>query len=318
MSKLRLTLRQLRIFAAVADCNSTSGAADKVSLSQSATSAGLIELERMLGLKLFDRVGKKLQLNDNGRSLLPRALSLLDSAEEMERWARSGADQIGQLRIGASTTIGNYLLPRLLAAFRNGLQKAARDDWDIKVVVANTAAVIAQVAAFEIDFGLIEGPCHEKQIEVRPWLEDELVFVAAPGFLSAGRRRRLSVAELSRSGPWLLREPGSGTRESIDRLLGPHIHLLRAGIEFGNSEAIKRAAASGLGIACLSRYVVQDLLKSRELQEIPTELPRLTRQLHLVVHERKHRSNGMERLIAYLRAMPNDDFRRFLARRSRH
>jgi DNA-binding transcriptional LysR family regulator len=305
MSNLHLTLRQLQIFAAVADSGSTSSAAEKIQLSQSATSAGLIELERMLGLKLFDRAGKKLLLNDNGRGLLPRALSVLDGAGQIERWAQSGADQIGLLQIGASTTIGNYLLPKLLASFRDGMTPSARNDLDVKIVIANTATVVAQVAAFKIDFGLIEGPCNEKHIEVRPWLEDEMVIVCAPGLpISGSRRRPLSVEELS-VGPWLLREPGSGTRESIDRLLEPHVHHLRAGIEFGNSEAIKRAAASGLGFACLSRYVVREMLRSGELREIKSTLPRLTRRFYLIIHERKQRSGGVDRMLRFLESLSN-------------
>src|SRR5215470_2421213 len=108
MTPLHLTLRQLQIFSCVAERGSTSGAAEIVALSQSATSAAINELERMLELSLFDRVGKRLLLNDNGRSLLPQARALLDGAETIQRWAREGESLLGAMRIGASTTIGNY------------------------------------------------------------------------------------------------------------------------------------------------------------------------------------------------------------------
>src|SRR5271169_5439679 len=175
MNTLHLTLRQLQIFRAVAETGSTSAAAASIALSQSATSAAVNELERMLGLLLFDRVGKRLLLNDNGRALLPRALNVLDSAAGIERWAAESPAQIGALRVGASTTIGNYLLPEILAEFRETLPEAARTDWEVRVAIANTAAIVEQVCAFELDIALIEGACHANELVVEPWLEDELV-----------------------------------------------------------------------------------------------------------------------------------------------
>ncbi|HEV7984745.1 MAG TPA: LysR substrate-binding domain-containing protein, partial [Steroidobacteraceae bacterium] len=103
-----------------------------------------------------------------------------------------------------------------------------------------------------------------------------------------------------RTATWLLRESGSGTREIIIQLLTPHLHQLRPGIEFGNPEAIKRAAASGLGISCLSRYVVEDFLRSGQLVAPRTRLPRLSRRFYLVLHERKQITRGLELLIGYL------------------
>ena len=119
MSALRLTLRQLQIFRCVAESGSTAAAAASIALSQSATSAAINELERVLELQLFDRIGKRLQLNDNGRALLPQALAVLDGAGWIERWALDRESHVGTLRIGASTTIGNYLLPQVLAGFRD-------------------------------------------------------------------------------------------------------------------------------------------------------------------------------------------------------
>jgi DNA-binding transcriptional LysR family regulator len=303
MSTLRLTLRQLQIFSVVAESGSTAAAAAAISLSQSATSAAINELERLLELQLFDRVGKRLQLNDNGRALLPQARDLLDAAAWIERWALDRESLIGTLRIGASTTIGNYLLPGILAGFRASLPEAARQNWHVQVTVANTSTIAGQVAAFELDLGLIEGPCHEPDLVVRPWLEDELVVVAGAHDPIVPRgRRALSKATLSRA-TWLLREPGSGTREIITQLLNPHLHHLRAGIEFGNPEAIKRAAASGLGITCLSRHVVADMLESGVLVAPKTELPRLTRHFYLVSHRLKKGTRGLDLLLAYLESV---------------
>ena len=300
MNALRLTLRQLQIFREVAESGSTAAAAAAISLSQSATSAALNELERTLELQLFDRIGKRLQLNDNGRALLPQALALLDGAGWIERWAVDREFHIGTLRIGASTTVGNYLLPAVLAGFRDMLPESVRKGWHVQVAIANTSVITSRVAAFELDLGLIEGPCHEPELTVQPWREDELVVVAGANdpIVPTGKRP-ISLEALSKA-TWLLREEGSGTREIINQLLIPYLHHLRPGIEFGNPEAIKRAAASGLGITCLSRFVVDDLLKSGVLVAPRTELPPLTRRFYLVMHERKKRTRGLDMLIDYL------------------
>jgi DNA-binding transcriptional LysR family regulator len=302
MAALRVTLRQWQIFRLVAESGTTSAAANALALSQSATSAALNELERLLELQVFDRVGKRLQLNDNGRALLPFALALLDGAQSLEQWVLDRDSQVGALRIGASTTIGNYLLPQLIAEFRTRIADAAGRGWHPRITIANTETIAAQVAAFELDLGLIEGPSHEPNLTLQPWREDELMVVAAANdpHVPRGRNRKVSLQSL-REATWLLREAGSGTRETTDQLLIPHLQRLRTGIEFGNSEAIKRAAASGLGITCLSRCVVEELLLTGSLVALATELPVLKRQFHVLTHEHKHHTRGMDLLMSHLR-----------------
>lgn len=299
MNTLHLTLRQLQIFVAVARTGSTMAAGSDIALSQSATSAALNELERVLSLRLFDRAGKRLLLNDNGRALLPRALSLLDGAADVERMAHASDEQAQALRIGASTTIGNYLLPPLLADFLGGRQDTA-EGWHSKVVIGNTTEIAAAVAAFELDVGLIEGPCHEPALAVTPWLSDELVVVAAPSreIARAAGTQRIALRAL-RDETWLLREAGSGTRESTDQALLPHLHAYRRSIELGSSEAIKHAVAAGLGIACLSSWVVDDLVAAGRLTRLRTVLPGLHRRCNLVVPGRKQPTAAMCAFIAH-------------------
>jgi DNA-binding transcriptional LysR family regulator len=296
----RITLRQLQIFKAVAESGSTGTAADSVALSQSATSAALNELEAQLGHTLFDRVGKRLVLNDNGRALLPQALAVLDGAGGIESWAQERDRQYGRLRIGASTTIGNYLLPSMLAQFRDALPANVRDGWQAQVTIANTLAITRQVASFALDLGLIEGPCHEPELDALPWLEDQLVVVAAATDPLVSFGGGPVGIEVLRQATWLLREPGSGTREIINSALIPHLHQLRAGIEFGNAEAIKRGVACGLGISCLSHSVVADMVKAGELCILQTVLPPLTRRFYIVLHQKKQRTPGLLRLLETL------------------
>lgn len=302
METPRLTLRQLQIFTAIAEVGSTSAAGLRVSLSQSATSAALNDLERALGLALFDRVGKRLALNDNGRALLPQARELLDRATGIERWAQDTQGHLGTLRLGASTTIGNYILPTLLASASQQLRAPSDDAWAAHVSIANTLAIANQVVDFELDLALVEGTCEQPELTVVPWVEDEMVVVASrqdPIVPPPGGR--VSLQQL-REAVWLLREEGSGTRENIVHELTPHLYRLKTGIEFGTSEAIKRATAAGLGITCLSRWAISDMLKAGVLVELATELPPLSRSFFLITHHLKQFTPGMQRLIDYFMA----------------
>lgn len=304
MPPLHLTLRQLQVFTAVAHGGSTAAAGAAIGLSQSATSAALKELERMLGAPLFDRVGKRLQLNSSGRALLPRALSLLDGAASLQRAAQGDQDSPDALRIGASTTIGNYVLPRWLSLHWASWYAAQPPEWHAQVKIGNTAEICRAVADFSLDVGLIEGPCHDPLLQARPWLRDELLVVASPRLArqlqpQAGASSAVPVGVL-RQQVWLLREAGSGTRVATDHELLPHLRAYRRSIELGNSEAIKHAAAEGLGLACLSEWVVADLIKSGRLTRLATTLPRMLRPCYLVLHRHKQATGALERLTASL------------------
>jgi len=293
---VRLTLRQLQIFRAIALSGSTTAAADSVALSQSATSAALKELERNLEARLFDRVGKRLILNDTGRGLLPAALAVLDGAKGIEATRAIGDQSFPtDLRLFASTTIGNHILPRMLARFAKQSPIAR-----LQVSIGNTHDVISAVQEFAADLGLIEGPCHASDMRVIPLWEDELVIVAAPVHPLArmARRRRLTAEQLSNA-PWLLREPGSGTREAVEHALLPHLQRIRSNMTLGSSEAIKYSVAAGLGLSCLSRYVVQDLVAAKRLTVLSTRLPRLTRRFALIHAETKVLSNSLRRFLAF-------------------
>lgn len=271
---LRLTLRQWQVVVAVADAGTTTAAGQALGLSQSAVSAALNELEHQLPDRLFDRVGRRLLLNAHGRALLDPARALLLAASTLEQSAEA---RPLQLRIAASTTIGNYLLPARIAALQ-ALQPRTRVDLHI----GNSAEVVEQVQRLEVDVGLIEGPCHASGLQVQPWQRDELVIVA-----TASAPVRMTTDAL-RSARWLLREPGSGTREAVEQGLLPHLHHFADSMQLGSTEAIKQAAAAGLGLACLSRHAVADLLALGRLQVVQTGLPALSRQLWRVQHP--HRS----------------------------
>ncbi|AOZ52857.1 LysR family transcriptional regulator [Chromobacterium vaccinii] len=279
---MRISLRELEVFVAVAELDTVTRAAERVALTQSAASQALDKLEQGLGAKLFDRVGRRLLINEHGRLLLPRARALLDAAGDVQGLFDGGGLA---LRIGASTTIANYLLPPLLAAFRRDWPQAR-----LELEVANTRDIVEAVAAFRVDFGLIEGPCHHPELLASPWRQDELLVFAAVSHPLAGRK--VAAAELAEA-EWILREAGSGTREEVERVLLPHLMRLSISMELGHSEAIKHAVAAGLGVSCLSRHVVADLLAAGSVVEVDADLPRLTRTLYRVQHRDKAIGRGM-------------------------
>lgn len=297
---MRITFRQLQIFAAVAQSGSTIAAAESISLSQSATSGAINELERMLNTRLFDRVGKRLLLNEHGRELLPRALTLIDGAEDIEQhYANHSLLSAAPLRLAASTTIGNYVMPRLLASFRDSL---AGDGNAViarsHVLIANTSEVAGAVARFEVDAGFVEGSSNQPDLRAAPWMEDELVIVAAPSHpVVREQTSKVTPLRVLRGARWLLREQGSGTRDAVEAALMPHLHQLQIGVELGDSEAIKRAAAEGLGITCLSRWVVSDFLESGKLVEVKTSWAAMKRQFYLLVHMKKKVAPGLQRFL---------------------
>lgn len=292
---MRLTLRQLQIFRAIAEHGSTLAAAASLPLSQSATSAALGELEALLGARLFDRIGKRLLLNETGRALLDPARAALEAAQDIERRFGMDAHALGDLpariRLGASTTVGNYLLPPRIAALMREQPRAG-----VELRIGNTQEIVGAVLRLEVDAGVIEGPSHADELEVRRWREDVLVIVAAPDHPLAKRRRRCGVEDLRRQ-RWLLREGGSGTREAVDSALLPHLGGYATATRLGSTEAIKQAAAAGLGIACLSLCAVRDLLQLGRLALLRTELPALSRPLYRIRHRDKRFSPALARLL---------------------
>ncbi|ARC39266.1 MULTISPECIES: DNA-binding transcriptional regulator YeiE [Citrobacter] len=285
---MHITLRQLEVFAEVLKSGSTTQASVMLALSQSAVSAALTDLEGQLGVQLFDRVGKRLVVNEHGRLLYPRALALLEQTIEIEQLFR---EDNGAIRVYASSTIGNYILPAMIARYRQDFP-----DLPLELSVGNSQDVINAVLDFRVDIGLIEGPCHNTEIISEPWLEDELVVFAAPS--SPLTKGAVTLEQLAAS-PWILRERGSGTRELVDYLLLSHLPRFQMAMELGNSEAIKHAVRHGLGISCLSRRVIAEQLQAGTLSEVPVPLPRLVRTLWRVHHRQKHISNAITRFLHY-------------------
>ncbi|WP_413663956.1 LysR family transcriptional regulator [Microbulbifer sp. CNSA002] len=284
---MRYTLRQLEVFLACAHHENVSRAAESLSMSQSAASTALKEFEQQFELRLFERTGKRLRLNELGRQLWPRAEELLERAQELEQTLATHRE-LGSLKIGATLTIGNYLTASVMARYME-----EQPGTQVQLEVANTAAIAERVLNFELDLGLIEGEINHPDLEIIPWRHDELVVFCAPNHPLAGRKR-LADKDLI-GATWITRESGSGTRQTFERAMAgllPQLHIL---LELQHTEAIKRAVEAGLGISCLSRVSLTDALKRGSLIELPVPHRDFHREFYFVLHRQKYRSAGIKR-----------------------
>lgn len=287
--RLRLSLARLEVFVATARAGSTRAAAGRIARSQSAASASLAELEAAFGVPLFDRVGRRLLLNEHGRALLPKAVQLLDEASRLE--ATFSEALPAPLRMAASFTIGEYLLPDLIAGWRRQHPRQP-----VRLDIGNSTDVAQAVASFNVDLGFVEKPVEHASLRLRRWRSDELVIVAAPSDPLA--RGTASVRQLAQA-PWVLRERGSGTREAADRWLAARLAPMRIELELGSSEAVKRIVGAGLGLGCLSRLAVDEAIAAGQLAEVRTTLPSARRTLAIVVHRERRLGASAEAFMAH-------------------
>jgi DNA-binding transcriptional LysR family regulator len=292
---MKYSLRQLEIFVAISRTESVSRAAEELFLSQSATSTALGEFERQFNLQLFDRVGKSLRINEAGQRLLPRAVELLDRAKEIEDLL-DGHAGFGHMKIGATLTVGNYLATILVAQF---LQE--HPESRIQLQVHNTRTIVHQIANHELDLGLIEGDCYHPDIEVQTWIADELVVFSAPDHPLV-KQRKITMEQLLQE-PWILREKGSGTRETFDRAFHNHHARLNIRLELEHTEAIKRAVESGLGIGCISHLALKDAFRRGSLVPLATPSLDLGRYFYFLWHKQKYQTAGMREFLALCRSM---------------
>jgi DNA-binding transcriptional LysR family regulator len=285
---MKITFKQLEVFVEIAKMSNMTLAAENVFLTQSACSMALSSLENQLGNFLFDRHGKKLLLNDQGKLLFPKASGIISQMQELEDLLMSKRTGMlsGKLRVGASSTIGNYLLPTFVGKFIT-----KNSEVKIGVEIGNTEQIIQQVLKFTVDIGMIEGDCFSEDIQVTPWKKDELIIVASPAYALA-KKRKISLSDIQHE-KWIMRELGSGTREQFEKAVE---FKVRPFLELGNTEAIKQAVILNLGVSCLSKSAVADALKSERLVELSTPL-KLTRDFNIIMHKDKYKTELLSEFI---------------------
>ena len=282
---MKFSLKQLQVFLAIAHHQNVSHAAVDLSMSQSAASTALKELEQRFDLELFDRIGKRLQLNEQGSLLRPRAQALIDQAQELERKLDLHTD-IGELRVGATLTIGNYLAIGIMAGFMQEHPQAK-----LELTVENTAAIASKVRNFELDIGLIEGELQESDLDVSYWREDELAVFCSPEHQLAGKSE-LTEADLL-AATWIVREQGSGTRQAFDRAMTGILSNLDLRLQLQHTEGIKRAVEAGLGVGCLSKITLEDAFRRGTLVPLSAPHRNWARKFYFILHRHKFLSNGV-------------------------
>lgn len=277
-----ITLKQLKVFTTITQHKTLTASAEKLFLTKAAVSLSLGELERQLGHVLFDRVNNRLILNQEGKRLLPLADELLHRSEDLSQMFQVDNLLHGQLKIGASDTIGNQVAPFLLRDFRQQSQHQ-----DQSLFISNTSLICQKLSDYELDIGLIEGKTQSDHLIMKPWNQDEMCVVCSPNHPLA-QQNQILISDLENS-QWLLREAGSGTREFFARVIAPRIEVWHEAFQLNTTEAILNATAANLGLACLSRLAVQSAVKDKRVVILPLPLD-MTRRFWLLVHKEKYQS----------------------------
>ena len=267
-------LGAMELLLAVARLGSLGGAARELGITQPAASSRIRSMERQLGVALVDRSPRGSRLTDAGALVTDWARRVVEAAEAFDAGAQAlRVRRDSRLRVAASMTIAEYLLPGWLLALR-----AQRPDTAVSLHAGNSAAVAERLLSGEADLGFVEGLTVPTGLDSVVIAHDSLIVVTAPGHAWARRRRPLDATELAAT-PLILREKGSGTRQVLDAALGG---LARPLIELSSTTAVKAAAVSGAGPAVLSELAVGEELSMRRLVAIPLAAVSLARDLRAV------------------------------------
>ena len=282
-----MTLEQLRLFVAVAECEHVTRAAQILHRTQSAVSAAIAALERGAGVSLFHRVGRRIQLTEEGRVFLAEARAVLAQADAAERALSDLAGlKRGTLSVMASQTIASYWLPQRLVAFRARHPQVA-----VKALIGNTAEVAEAVADGKVEIGLVEGAVHDPVLEQTLVGRDRLTIVTQARHAWVKKPPR-SVSDLLKEN-WVLREPGSGTRSAFEAALaekGADPARLKIALELPSNEAVRLAVREGAGVSALSELVAEGGLRFGALA--PVKFPFPERAFHALRHKERYLSKS--------------------------
>ena len=253
------TLRQLEVFLAIAKAGNLTRGAQHLQMSQSAASGALKDLETQFGILLFDRTGKRLHLNEKGN----------------------------QLRAGATLTVANHLAVQLISKYLEKYEGAP-----ISLEIYNTEQVVEKVLNYELDMGMIEGDAHHPQLNIIPWRDDELNLFCSPKHPLASKKTIVDKDLLKAD--WILREQGSGTRQTFERAMYGLLPKMNIPLELRGTEAIKQAVKQNIGIGCLSRLSLKEDFGRGELVKLHAPNRDLSRKLYLIMHHRKHINDSLK------------------------
>ena len=287
-----MTLEQLRIFVAVAERQHVTRAAEALHLTQSAVSSAIAGLEARHGAKLFDRVGRGIELTQAGSLFLVEARAVLARAQAAELvLSELGGLKHGTLAVHASQTIASFWLPRHLVAFRRTWPQI-----DVRLSIGNTAQVAAAIHAGAAELGFVEGEVTDSALSSRPIARDEMIVVVGPEHPWIGREK-VTAEELVDT-EWVLREQGSGTRSVFEQALtgfGVAPSSLRVALELPSNEAVRSAVEAGMGATAISASVAAPSIEAGLLFHVPLKLP--DRHFHVLQHAERHPSRVATELL---------------------
>ncbi len=271
-----MNINHLAIFHAVAEEASMSRGAERLCISQPAVSKQIKDLEAALGVTLFDRLPRGIRLTQAGEVLAGHARRLFAVEADAERAIAELKGLVqGRLTVGASLTIGDYLLPQILGAYRK-----KHPGIELRLEIANTHIIQQKLRENALDVGLTEGFAEDADLEAEVFGADELIAVVPPGHPLL-QENAVPAARFCAE-PFLMREPGSGTREVVERALAQHGIVVLPAMSLGSTEAIKRGVASGLGVAIISKLTLETEFKAGQLCPLALSDLTITRPLHLV------------------------------------
>jgi LysR family transcriptional regulator, transcriptional activator of the cysJI operon len=281
-----MNFRHFKIFLTVCDEMNMTQAAKQLHMAQPSVSQAIAELERYYGARLFERLKHRLYLTAAGDQLRSYALHILSLSEQAEKVV-GGNERGGSVRVGASLTVGAYLLPGLVAAFQK-----QQPEIEIFTRVDNTGLIEQLLLEDQLDLGLVEGPVSSPYLVQEPYSEDRLVFIASPQHPLA-QHPTLTVQQLSNQA-FLVRETGSGTQVIFENAM----HAAQAdwkvvGI-YNNNEAIKQAVSAGLGLAIVSQVAILEEVRQGKIKPLDVQGIDLKRRFHLVYHRQKFFTRAMQ------------------------
>ncbi|MEW6997087.1 LysR substrate-binding domain-containing protein [Colwelliaceae bacterium BS250] len=283
-----ISLRQLQVFSSVARTANLGETAQLLFMTKGAASQAIKSLEQQLSVNLFDRVLQRLVLNTKGRMLQPLAEDMLARQQGILGLFDTGA-LASKLRIGASLTIGNYLLPELLA---NDLQDIPRPT----VTVQNSLELQKKLLSFDLDIAFIESETILTSLCHKAWRDDEMILVASNHHPLAGKT--VNWQDLNNQN-WVLREPQSGSREQFDHHVAPHLECYQIQLELTALEAVIRSVAVGLGLTLASRLSCELHLQTGTIAEIKLPTP-IIRRLAIVYNESNEHLPQLQYLLSKL------------------
>lgn len=290
-----MTFSQLKTFLEVARQGSVRGAAASLMITEPSVSAALASLRDELQVALVERDGRGIRLTAAGSELARYAAQILGLAEQAVRRTREAAGQAAPLNLVAVTTAGEYVLPPILKLFRQ-----AHSDVQLRMEVGNRTTVLERVVAREADLGFGGRPPEGRGIVGVPFLDNELI-VVAPHDHPFGSETSIDPVLLAGE-TWLVREPGSGTRETTQEFWAQHGFQVASAMTLGSNGAVKQASAAGLGVTLISSHAVTAELASGALRQLPVEGTPLRRSWYVLYLEADRLSGSCRQFLELLRS----------------